>query len=119
MKLASLSARPGTAKRPRSVLLGLLATASALLVAPSALLQIGSPGPPAVFELELPEFGISPSSRAALTIPSSNVSPVFLNILRTHADNVDYSAIRTSVNGQATATISEIGSGARGKLVRI
>src|SRR5712691_2219617 len=105
------------ARRTKRVLLVFLAAACSLLVGPSALLQVQSPA--AVFEIELPEFGIAPSNRPELTIPSSNVSQVFLHILRPVADNVDYSAIHTSVNGQATATISEIVSGIRGKLVKI
>ena len=72
-----------------------------------------------VFELELPDFQLPPSSRSELTIPSADASEVFVHILKPVADNVDYSAIRTSINGQAAGTISEIVSGLRGKIVKI
>jgi hypothetical protein len=47
------------------------------------------------------------------------VSEVVLHILKPVADNIDYSAIRTSINGQAAGTISEIVSGLRGKIVKV
>jgi hypothetical protein len=75
--------------------------------------------PPVVFELELPELQLPPSSRNELTIPSANASEVFVHILKPVADNIDYSAIRTSINGRAAGTISEIVSGLRGKIVKI
>jgi hypothetical protein len=108
---------PKRAKRTRWLLLVLLAVACSLLVGSSADWQVQSSQ--TVFEIELPEFGIAPSSLPELTIPSSNVGQVFVHILRPVADNVDYSAIRTSINGHATATISEIVSGVRGKLVKM
>lgn len=111
------SSRPEKAKRTRWLLLVLIAIACSLLAGPTALLQVQSS--PVVFEIELPEFGIEPTNRPELTIPSSNVSQVFVHILRPVADNVDYSAIVTSVNGHTTGTISEIVSGIRGKLVKI
>jgi len=72
-----------------------------------------------VFELELPDFQIPPSSRTEITVPSANVDQMFVHILNPVADDIDYSAIRTSVNGQATGTISEIVRGLRGKIVKI
>lgn len=72
-----------------------------------------------VFEVELPDFQIAPSSRTEIDIPSANVSQVFVHVLKPAADSIDYSAIRTSVNGRATATVSEIVSGVRGKVVKI
>ena len=42
-----------------------------------------------------------------------------MHILKPAADDIDYSAIRTSVNGQASATISEVIAGLRGKIVKI
>jgi len=75
--------------------------------------------PSVVFELELPDFRIAPSSRNEFIVPSSNVNEVFLHILKPVADNIDYSAIRTSVNGHAAGTISEIVTGLRGKIVKI
>jgi hypothetical protein len=76
-------------------------------------------GHPIVFELELPDFQIAPSSRTELAVPSANVSEVVLHVLKPMADNIDYSAIRTSINGQAAGTISEIVSGLRGKIVKV
>jgi hypothetical protein len=75
--------------------------------------------PPVVFELELPDFQLPPTSRSELTVPSANASEVFVHILKPAADIIDYSAIRTSINGQAAGTISEIVSGLRGKIVKI
>ena len=74
---------------------------------------------PAVFELELPDFHISPSSRSEFTVPSANATELFVHILKPAADVIDYSAIRTSINGQAAGTISEVVSGLRGKIVKI
>ena len=78
-----------------------------------------SEGPPVIFELELPDFQIPSSPEKEFTIPSANVSQVFVHILKPAADLIDYDAITTSVNGQATATISEVVSGVRGKTVKI
>lgn len=78
-----------------------------------------SEGPPVVFELELPDFGIRPSHEREFTIPSANVSQLFVHIRKPTADIIDYDAIKTSVNGQATAAISEVVSGAGGKIVKI
>jgi hypothetical protein len=75
--------------------------------------------PPIVFELELPDLQISPSSRTELVVPSANVNEVLVHILKPVADNIDYSSIRTSINGEAAGTISEIVSGLRGKIVKI
>jgi hypothetical protein len=72
-----------------------------------------------VFELELPDFQLPPSSNTELTVPSANASQVLVHILKPVSDNIDYSAIRTSINGQAAGTISEIVSGLRGKIVKI
>ena len=82
-------------------------------------IQTRSEGPPTVFQLELPEFQILPSSQSEIQIPSSTVSQVLVHILKPAADDIDYSAIRTSVNGQASATISEVIAGLRGKIVKI
>lgn len=75
--------------------------------------------PPVVFEVEVPDFRLSPSTQSEITIPSANVSQVLVHILKPAADNIDYSAITTNVNGQAAAPISEIVTGTRGKIVRI
>jgi hypothetical protein len=96
------------------VLFGALAS---LLYQPFRPVQ--SEGLPIVFELELPDFGQPPSSQPELTIPSADVNLVLVHILKPVADNIDYGAIRTSLNGQATATISTVVAGSRGKLVKI
>ncbi|HVQ37036.1 MAG TPA: hypothetical protein VMS31_05865, partial [Pyrinomonadaceae bacterium] len=76
-------------------------------------------GPAEVFELELPDFKILPTSRTEITIPSSDLNQVIVHILKPVADNVDYSAIGISVNGLAAATSSEIVTGLRGKIVKV
>ena len=78
-----------------------------------------SEGPPTVFELELPDFDISASTKPEVTVPSANVNQVFVHILKPTADIIDYNQIKTSINGQASAIISEVVNGARGKLVKI
>ena len=78
-----------------------------------------SEGPPVVFELELPDFDIRPSHEREFTIPSANVNELFVHIRKPTADIIDYDAIKTSVNGQATAAISEVVNGAGGKIVKI
>lgn len=103
-------------RRTGNLFLVLLFIIGALLVQP---LTLSQPGPPIVFELELPDFQIPPSSRTELTVPSANVSEVLVHVLKPLADNIDYSAIRTSINGQAAGTISEIVSGLRGKIVKV
>ena len=52
-------------------------------------------------------------------MPSANVNQVFVHILKPAADIIDYNAIRTSINGQASATISEIVNGAQGKIIKL
>lgn len=89
----------------------------AFIIQPLVPSQPGAP--PVVFELELPDFQISPSSRAELVVPSSDVTEIFVHVLKPVADNIDYSAIRTSINGQAAGMISTIVSGLRGKIVKI
>ena len=106
-----------TAKRMRLIFLILVTVVFCLHSAGSAWLQ--SPGPPVVFEIELPDFSVAPTNRLELTIPSANVNQVFVHVLRPAADNIDYSAIHASVNGKSSAQISEIVSGVRGKLVKI
>ena len=74
---------------------------------------------PTVFELELPELKLLPSSQPEITIPSASVNQILLHVLKPAADNIDYGAIGTSINGQAAAGISEIVNGIRGKTVKI
>ena len=107
----------GNTKRTRRLFLVLF---SIMVVLLSQSLTLPKPETsPVVFELELPEFQLPPSSRAEIVIPSPNVSQVFVHILKPVADNIDYSAIAVSINGQAAGTISEIVSGLRGKIVKI
>jgi uncharacterized caspase-like protein len=75
--------------------------------------------PAVVFELELPESGMKPTSLSEITIPTSRVNKIMVHILRPHSDNIDYGQIGTRLNGQAAAVISEITSTERGKLVRL
>ncbi|MDX6575500.1 MAG: hypothetical protein QOE96_1453 [Blastocatellia bacterium] len=103
-------------KRTRRLFLVLFSTIVVLITQPLTLPQSDTP---VVFELELPELNILPSSRTELIVPSSSVSQILVHILKPVADNIDYGAIRTSINGQAAATISEIVSGVRGKIVKI
>jgi hypothetical protein len=74
--------------------------------------------PTTVFELELPDFQIS-STQSEITVPSSNVSQVVVHILKPAADSIDYGAIGVNINGQAAASISEIVTGLRGKIVKV
>jgi len=94
-----------------------LVLALASCVAPA--LSVHPQNPAAVFEIEIQDFGLSPTSNSELTIPSPSVSQVFVHLLRPIADDVDYSAIHASVNGKSAAQISEIVSGPRGKLIMI
>src|ERR1044072_7620459 len=66
-----------------------------------------SEGSPTIFELELPDFQLS-STQSEITIPSSSVSQVVINVLNPAADNIEYSAIKTFINGRASAMISEV-----------
>ena len=72
-----------------------------------------------VFELEFPELELPPTGKTEMVIPSDNVSEVLVHVLKPAADNIDYSAIRTSVNGQAAGAVAEIVSGSRGKVVKL
>lgn len=79
---------------------------------------VRSEGPPIIFELEFPDFQLS-STQPEITVPSSGVSRVVINVLNPAAANIDYSAIRTSINGRASAMISEVVAGMRGKIVKL
>ncbi len=89
------------------------------MIVQSLALSTNQIGAPVVFELELPEFQVLPSSSPEIAIPSADLNQVFVHVLKPVADNIDYSAIGISVNGQAAATLSEIVSGARGKLIKV
>jgi hypothetical protein len=75
--------------------------------------------PPTIFELEVPDFRLASSSQLEITIPHASVNQVFIHILKPAADNINYGSIRAHVNGRAAAPISEVVSGARGKIVKI
>jgi len=72
-----------------------------------------------VFELELPDFKLPPSNQPEITIPSPNVNQIFIYVLKPAADNIDYGAITTNINGRASAPIAEVVAGARGKIVKL
>jgi hypothetical protein len=78
-----------------------------------------SQSPPVIFELELPDFHLPPSSAGEITIPSSSVNQVLVHVLRPAADNINYDAIKTSINGQAAAIVAEVVNGLRGKIVKL
>ena len=75
--------------------------------------------PPLVFELEVPDFKLLPSSQPEITIPYASVNQVLVHILKPAADSIDYGSIRTHVNGQAAGPISEVVAGAHGKIVKV
>lgn len=72
-----------------------------------------------VFALEIPDFKLGPSSDPEVTVPYASVNELFVHILKPVADSIDYGAIRTNINGQATSVISEIVAGTQGKTVKI
>ncbi|PYP85729.1 MAG: hypothetical protein DMF61_15460 [Blastocatellia bacterium AA13] len=72
-----------------------------------------------VFEIELPEARIASTSDMELVIPSAHVATILVHVLNPQAALIDYGKIFTSINGQATATISDMRPSERGKLVRI
>jgi len=117
MSRCSLAVRPTIRKRARRSFLVLFATL--IVVAFQSPLLTRSEGPPVVFELELPDFQMKPSSESEVSIPSPGVSQVLVHILKPAADNIDYSAIGTSINGRPTGGLSEVLTGVRGKLVKI
>lgn len=109
--------RPQRKQRTRIPFVVLCFTLISFLLQPP--LPARTEGPAAIFELELPDFQIPPSSQRELTVPSSNVGQVFVHILKPAAENIDYNAIATHVNGQSSAIISEVVNGLRGKVVKI
>jgi hypothetical protein len=104
-------------KRTRCLILVLFLLFAAGLIPPST--QPQTVIPPTVFEVELPDFQLPPSSQPEITIPSPSVSQLFVHVLKPAADGIDYGLIRTSLNGQAAAPISDIVNGARGKVVKL
>ena len=104
-------------RRRRVLSLVLLLILLVFTFPPATFLQATTP--PTVFELEVPDFQVLPSSQSEILVPTSSVSEVLVHILKPAADSIDYGAIRTSINGQATAAISDIVAGTRGKIVKI
>jgi hypothetical protein len=93
--------------------------AALLLAAPPAALQQAPPAQAAVFELELPELGIAPTSQPDIVITTPDVDTIVLHILSPQADQIDYGQIGTKVNGKPASLLTEINRGPRGKIVRI
>jgi hypothetical protein len=104
-------------KRTRLVCLVVFTAMVLCIITP--LTQPQSVNPPTVFELEVPDFNLLPSNQPEITIPYASVNQIFVHILKPAADNINYGSIRTYVNGQAAASISEVVAGARGKIVRM
>lgn len=104
-------------KRTRRLFLVLLCTLVLCIITPLTFQQ--SVTPPTIFELEIPDFKIAPSSELEITVPYSSVNQVFVHILKPAADVIDYGSIRTRVNGQAAAPISEVVAGVRGKIIKL
>ena len=104
-------------KRTRCLILVLFLLFAAGLIPQS--MQPQTVTPPTVFEVELPDFQLPPSSQPEITIPSPSVSQLFVHVLKPAADGIDYGLIRTSLNGQAAAPISDVVNGARGKVVKL
>ena len=117
MSLAASLLRLINSKRARRIFLVLFSNCFVFLVQGLTLTQPGHPS--LIFELELPDFQIPASGQSETTIPTSNVSQVYVHILKPVADSIDYGSIGVNVNGQAAASISEIVSGLRGKIVKI
>lgn len=106
-------------RRNRRARVSILALFTMLIVfAFQPFAPVRSEGPSTVFELELPDFQLS-STQPEITIPSSSVNRVVINVLNPAADNIDYSAIRTFINGRASAMIAEVVAGMRGKIVKL
>jgi hypothetical protein len=90
-----------------------------LAAPPAAFQQATTPAQVAVFELDLPELGIAPTSLPDIVIPTPDVDTIILHVLRPQADQIDYGQIGTQVNGQSTGLLTEIHAGPRGKIVSI
>ncbi len=72
-----------------------------------------------VFQIEVPQAQIAPTSQTNLDLVSGDVNLIVLHVLRPDADNIDYGQIYPSVNGAAASRISETRPGLDGKMVRI
>ncbi|HYY94707.1 MAG TPA: hypothetical protein VE713_09335, partial [Pyrinomonadaceae bacterium] len=113
--------RGKTLPRRRRAALGTVAglLAALFLLAPTATPRQSPPAQAVVFELELPDLNIAPTSQPEVVIPTPDVETVVLHVLRPQADLIDYGQIGTQINGQSTGLLTEINSGPRGKIVRI
>src|SRR5262249_46767108 len=116
---AMITSRSMLSRKRRTRALSLVLCSTFILFLLQPVTPTRSEGTPVVFELELPDFQIPPSHQPEITIDSANVSQVFVHIRKPVADNIDYNAIKTSINGRASATISEIVNGLEGKTVKI
>ncbi len=103
-------AAPGMLVGPLAILFLLAATAAPLQ---------SPPAQAAVFEVELPDLNVAPTSQPEVVIPTPDVDTIVLHVLRPQADLIDYGQIGTQVNGQSTGLLTDINTGPRGKIVRI
>lgn len=102
----------------RSALLS-IALVGALFFSNFATMSRSSQLPSSAFLLEIPAFGIAPTDRAELAIPSSNLSELRIHVQNPYAELIDYSQIFPFVNREAAATVSEVTASEQGKLVRV
>lgn len=102
----------------RSALLSLVLVGG-LFLSSFPTLSWSSQLPPSAFLLEIPAFGIAPTDRPELEIPSSNLSELRIHVRKPYADLIDYSQIFPFVNREAAATVSEVTASDQGKLVRV
>lgn len=120
---SKLVAAAGAQERPRtpnvrSALLSLVLIGALVLLSFPTLSRSGQ-SPPSAFLLEIPAFGISPTDRAELAIPSSDLSELQIHVQKPYAELIDYSQVFPFVNGEAAATVSDVTANERGKLVRV
>jgi hypothetical protein len=107
-------------RKPTTTMVGLaLLVSLGGLLDPVTVFKQAAPAPRVVFELELPDLKIGPTNQPDFTIPSTNVSQILIHVLNPQADEIDYSQIFPSLNGEATGRIHEIVRSERGKLVRL
>jgi hypothetical protein len=72
-----------------------------------------------VFEIELPELSLPPTSSRELVIPSPNITTIVAHVLNPHAERIDYGQIFTKINGESSGPIQTIVQGERGKRVQL
>jgi hypothetical protein len=103
----------------RAAVAGLAAVLVALLALAPTSSQTIPTGPVTIFELELPEISLAPTSQGEVVIPSPALTTVVLHVLRPQADQIDYGQIGTQINGRPTSIVAQVVAGPRGKQVRI